>query len=112
MIAAFLLVIGCAMAPAPAGSVPQDACQSFEAQKWEGPTADELEDCAGLAEELRILGKKATCEVVPMSESAVEYEKLGVDLRRNDTYWRDPDHRTKWGGNLVQREFDQPNYIF
>ena len=112
MIAAFLLVLSCSTAPAQAGVVPHDECQQIETQSWEGPTELDLEDCASLAEQLRNLGKQATCEVVPMSDSAAEYEKLNVDIRPNDTQWRDPDHRIKWGGNLLQQAYDQPNYVF
>ena len=112
MIAAFLLVVSCAVAPVQAGAMPKDECQTFETQSWEAPTEAELADCADLAEQLRSLGKQATCEVVPMADSELEYKKLDVDIRPNNTYWRFPDHRTKYGGNLIQREFDQNNYVF
>jgi len=59
MIAALLVVVACA---------GNGACNSYEPQTWYAPTAEELETCATMADDLILLGKRASCQVVPMAE--------------------------------------------
>lgn len=83
MIAAFLLVVSCT-----AGQ--PDECKTFENERWDGPTAVELEDCAKMADRLNILfesveyqqiaavqgRKSARCEIVPMSGGDLDDDEV------------------------------------
>lgn len=84
MIAAFLTVTVCVAAPssAPTGAELPNQCSVSEVQTWIDPTPLDLEDCASLAEQLRTLDKRGVCEVVPMENTALEFEKLGSTQRQ------------------------------
>lgn len=83
MIAAFLLVVSCTLAK-------PDDCQSFENERWDGPTAVELDDCAKMADRLNILfesaeyqqiaavqgRKSARCEIVPMEGGDLDDDEV------------------------------------
>lgn len=84
MIAAFLLVTSCA--------IGADDCQVFENERWDAPTAIELQDCADMADRLNILflspqygaiakthGQKvARCEITPMEGDGGQIEPAGL----------------------------------
>lgn len=64
MLAAFLVVVFCAD--------PTTCADAYEVESWIDPTPAELQRCADKADNLRVADLRATCEVVPMAESAPE----------------------------------------
>lgn len=59
------------------GTAADGTAHDFDAQTWDNPTVEELNDCANLAADLMALGKWSRCEVVP-SNVSVEDEHAGL----------------------------------
>ena len=68
MFAAFLLSLTCQDIPASADNPAYQRCTQYEIQAWEGPTPEELESCAVMAESLTRMDHPTTCELSPMAE--------------------------------------------
>lgn len=115
-VAAFLLTLSCTLAPAAPGVPQHDECDTVELQRFDNATMAEIEDCATMADALLLMNRFGTrCEVVPMSATG-EHASLDVlDNARNNLPDNTPTtlkNRVRYGGNLIQRVYDQPSYTF
>lgn len=118
-VAAFLLTLSCTMAPTAPNVPPHDECAVMELQRFDNATMQEIEDCASMADALLLMNRFGTrCEVLPM---AAKGETASTNLLYNEM----PDnaasdraedgakpHRIRYGGNLIQRMYDQGPYTF
>lgn len=119
MIAAFLLTLSCHVVPATATAEQHNECDTMQLQSWHGPTLEDLENCANMADDLLKLDRFGSrCEVVPMAEGGETASLDVLDNVRGQIDDNEPaspamqNHRVRYGGNLIQRIYDQPNYVF
>jgi len=82
-VAAFLLVLSCSPAPVQPGIVPHDQCSRSELQRFDGATMAEIENCATMADALQLMGRQATCEVVPMADVQPAAVQISAPTRSN-----------------------------
>lgn len=119
-VSAFLLTLSCTMAPAAPGVVPHDECAVMELQRFDDATLQEIEDCASMADALLLMNRQGSrCEVVPMAATGetADIEILDQAAQRmtsnevSDMAEDGPKaHRVRYGGQMIQRMYDQGPY--
>jgi hypothetical protein len=119
MIAAFLLTLSCHVVPATATAEQHNECAVMELQRFDNATLEEIQGCADMAEDLLKLDRFGSrCEVLPMAEGGETASLDVLDNVRGQIDDNEPasealqNHRVRYGGNLMQRIYDQPNYVF